>query len=81
MSPFYDDDYRQLSLSVHCNQAGILNTGSGFLVRKGMLALCNAAFIAANVLTGAFRIKEFDPQIQSQHSRLEALMRKKEMHL
>ena len=78
LSPYYDDDYRQLSLSVHSNQAGIVNAASGFLVRKGMLSLCSATAMASHVLTGAFRIKVFDLELASQQDRLEALLKKEE---
>jgi hypothetical protein len=76
LSPLYDDDYRQLCLAVHSNQAGILNSASGFLVRKGLLSICNAVFLASQVLTGAFRLKSFDAELQSHHARMEELMRK-----
>jgi hypothetical protein len=76
LSPYYDDDYRQLSLTVHGNQAGVLNAGSGFLVRKGMLAICTSTFLACEVLTTAFKIKSFDAELKDHHSRLDALMQK-----
>jgi hypothetical protein len=76
--PFYDDEYRQLCLTVHCNAAGILNAGTGFLVRKGALALCNATFLASQVLTGAFRVKAFDAELTDHHARLEAVMKNRE---
>jgi hypothetical protein len=76
LSPFYDDDYRQLSLAVHSNQAGILNSASGFLVRKAMLALSNATFLANQVLCSTFRIKTYGAAVQSHRARLEALMKK-----
>ena len=78
LSPFYDDEYRQLCLTVHSNAAGILNAASGFLVRKGALAVCNATFFASQVLTGAFRVKTFEPQLMDHHARIEALMKKPE---
>jgi hypothetical protein len=79
LSPFYDDEYRQLCLTVHCNAAGILNAGSGFLVRKGALALCNAVFFASQVVTGAFGVKRFEAQLKDHHARLAALMKKPEV--
>jgi hypothetical protein len=72
--PFYDDDYRQLSLAVHANQAGILNSASGFLVRKGALAICNSVFITCHVLSGVFRVKTFDSTLEKQYTRLNQLM-------
>jgi hypothetical protein len=76
LSPFYDDDYRQLSLAAHGNQAGVLNSASGFLVRKGALALCNAASVASHVLCGTHGLKAFDTVLAKHQSRLEALMQK-----
>lgn len=75
LSPYYEDDYRQLSLTVHSNQAGILNAGSGFLVRKGMIVLCNAALLASATLCDAFRLRaQFDAEVQNHHNWLAALM-------
>jgi hypothetical protein len=76
LSPYYDDDYRQLSLAVHSNQAGILNSTSGYLVRMGMLALCNATFFASQVITTAFGIKTFDQELNDHLTRMETLMHK-----
>ncbi len=73
--PYYDDDYRQLSLTVHSNQAGILNAGSGFLVRKGLLALCNASLMASAVLCDAFRLRpSFNEKIEEHEGRLSEVM-------
>ncbi len=75
LSPYYDDDYRQLSLTVHSNQAGILNAGSGFLVRKGMLALCNASLMASAVLCDAFQLRPtFNEKIEEHEARLSEVM-------
>ena len=75
--PYYDEDYSQLSLTVHANQAGILNTGSGFLVRKGMLAVCNATMLASAILCDVFHLREeFDGAIQGQYVQLGSLMQK-----
>jgi hypothetical protein len=73
LSPFYDDDYRQLSLAVHSNQAGILNAASGFLVRKAMLALCHTTHRATHVLCRAFQAKEYLPTLQEYEKRLETV--------
>lgn len=79
LTPFYDDEYRQLSLTVHSNQAGILNAGSGFLIRKGMLALCNASLIACASLCDAFRLRtSYDDKIKEHESRIAKLMRQPE---
>ena len=76
LTPFYDDEYRQLSLTVHSNQAGILNAGSGFLVRKGMLAICSAALLASASLCDAFCLRSiFNDKIQDHEVRLADLMR------
>lgn len=76
LNPYYDDDYRQLSLSVHSNQAGIINSASGYLIRKGMLAICSSTFMASQVLTGAFRLTSFDSELATHQSRLETLINK-----
>ena len=77
LKPYYDDDYRQLSLTVHSNQAGILNAGSGFLVRKGMLALCNAALLASATLCDAFRLRRvFNAELEAHEARLAELMQR-----
>jgi hypothetical protein len=77
LSPYYDEDYRQLSLTVHSNQSGIINAGSGFLVRKGMLAVCNATMLASATLCDVFHIREeFDATIQGQYGQLKSLMQK-----
>jgi hypothetical protein len=76
LSPYYDDDYRLLSLTVHGNQAGILNAGSGFLVRKGMLALSNATFLASLFLSRAHRLKAHDELLENHKNRLEMLMKR-----
>ena len=76
LSAYYDDDYRLLSLTVHANQAGILNAASGFLVRKAMLALCHSAYYACQVLCGAHRIRTFDAELEAQEIRLTALTNK-----
>jgi hypothetical protein len=76
LTPLYDDEYRQLSLTVHSNQAGILNAGSGFLVRKGMLAICIAALQASASLCDAFRLRaNYNDKIQEHEARLADLMR------
>lgn len=76
LSPLYDDEYRQLSLTVHSNQAGILNAGSGFLVRKGMLAICVAALQASASLCDAFRLRAtFNDTLLDHEARLADLMR------
>jgi hypothetical protein len=70
LSPYYDEDYRQLSLTVHANQAGILNAGSGYLVRKGMLAVCNSVLLASATLCDVFHLRqEFDDEIQGQFAK------------
>lgn len=74
LSPYYDDDYRHLSLAVHGNQAGIINAAHGFLVKKALLALSNALFIGANVLAGVFRVKKFDEKLDSHRHEMERLM-------
>lgn len=80
MSDFYDNDYRWLSLTVHSNQAGILNSISGFLARKGVLALSNAAYFAAVITARAFGVQQqFDARLQDQHGRMEALMRRPDL--
>ncbi len=77
LKPYYDDDYRQLSLTVHGNQAGIVNAGSGFLVRKGMIALCNAVLLPGATLCDVFRLRPgFDTHLQDQHRRLEEFMQR-----
>jgi superfamily II DNA or RNA helicase len=51
------------------------NAGSGFLVRKGMLAVCNAALLASATLCDAFRLRsKFDGMLQEHHDRLAVLM-------
>jgi len=79
LSPLYDDDYRQLSLAIHSNQAGILNSASGFLVRKGMLSLCNSTFLASRVLTEAFQIKSYYSALEDHFARTELLMRQPDL--
>jgi hypothetical protein len=76
LSPFYDDDYRQLSLAVHSNQAGILNSASGFLVRKGMLALCTSTHLASQVICAMFRLKSHSLALKTHHARLEVFINK-----
>jgi hypothetical protein len=77
LSPYYEDDYRQLSLTVHSNQAGILNAGSGFLVRKGMLAVCNAALLASATLCDAFRLRTtFNDELEAHEARLAKVMQR-----
>ena len=76
LTPLYDDEYRQLSLTVHSNQAGILNAGSGFLVRKGMLAICIATLQASASLCDAFRLRAtFNDKLHEHEARLADLMR------
>jgi hypothetical protein len=76
LSPFYEDDYRFLSLTVHANQAGVLNSMSGFLVRKGLLACSNAAFFASHVLIRVFGLGDPDQALAIYRSRMETLMGK-----
>lgn len=79
LKPYYDDDYRQLSLTIHSNQAGILNAGSGYLVRKAMLALCSAALLASATLCDAFNLRTtFNDQLQDHEARLAHLMRQRD---
>jgi hypothetical protein len=76
LTPLYDDEYRQLSLTVHSNQAGILNAGSGFLVRKGLLAICIAALQASAALCDAFQLRPiFNDKLLDHEARLADLMR------
>jgi hypothetical protein len=76
LTPLYDDEYRQLSLTVHCNQAGILNAGSGFLVRKGMLAICIAALQGSASLCDAFRLRaNYNDKLLDHEARLADLLR------
>jgi hypothetical protein len=74
MTPFYEDEYRQLSLTVHSNQAGILNAVSGFLVQKGMLALCASTLQTSHILTGVFQLKQFYQELDAQEKRFEMLI-------
>jgi len=77
LSPYYDDDYRFLSLLVHGNQTGILNSGTGFLTRKGLLALSNAMFFASINLSSVFRMSaKFAPELTAQRGRMEAMMQR-----
>jgi hypothetical protein len=75
LSPYYDDDYRWLSLLVHANQVGIHNTAAGFLSRKGSLALANAIFITANGMVGLFCLgKAFDSDIADLQAQLDTML-------
>ncbi len=77
LSDFYDDDYRLLSLSVHANQSGILNAGSGFLVRKGLLTLSNCLCITSFLLGRVFKVlKEHKATLDQQKEQMETLMKK-----
>lgn len=80
LTPYYDDDYRFLSLLVHGNQFGIMNSATGFLTRKGLLALSNGVFFASTILSRVFRLKaKFETEITEHQSRVEAMMRKPEL--
>ena len=80
LSPYYDDDYRFLSLLVHANQTGILNSGTGFLTRKGLLALSNAMFCASSNLSSVFLLRaKFDPEITAHQSRMQAMMQRQDL--
>jgi hypothetical protein len=80
LSPHYDDDYRFLSLLVHANQSGILNSGTGFLTRKGLLALSNAIFYASSNLSSLFRLRaKYEPEINAHQSRMEAMMQRPDL--
>jgi hypothetical protein len=75
LTPYYNHDYKQLCLAVHANQAGILNAASGFLVQKGMLALCSAALLASATLCDRYRLRStFENELNDQHTRLAQLM-------
>lgn len=77
LSPYYDDDYRFLSMGVHGNQFGIWNTGSGFLVRKGLLSVSNSLYFAGVGIANAFGTRDcFDPALQALRVQMEDLMRK-----
>ncbi len=76
LSIFYDDDYGQLSLTVHANQAGILNAATGFLARKAMVALCHSTIYACYVLCGVHGLKEFDAELKEHAMRLAELTKK-----
>ena len=79
MTPFYDDEYRQLCLTVHSNQAGILNPGSGFMVRKGMLALCSASLMACASLCDAYKLRaSYDDKLKDHEAQIGELMRRGE---
>jgi hypothetical protein len=76
LEAFYDDEYRQLSLPVHANLAGIVNAGSGFLVCKGMVVLCNAVHFATSVLCNQFRLgPPLETDMRALFVRMEALMK------
>jgi hypothetical protein len=80
LSPYYNDDYRFLSLPVHANQTGILNSGTGFLTRKGLLALSNAMFFASSNLSSVFRMRaKFDPEITAQQGQIVAMMQRPDL--
>jgi hypothetical protein len=76
LTPYYDDDYRFLSLTVHANQAGILNAMTGFLSRKAMIALCHATYLACQVLSGVFAIKTYDAELVEHEQRMTQLTKK-----
>lgn len=79
LTPLYDDEYRQLCLTVHSNQAGILNTGSGFMVRKGMLALCGASLMACASLCDAYQLRpNYDAKLKEHEAEIGELMRRGE---
>lgn len=76
LTPYYDDDYRLLSLTVHANQSGILNATTGFLTRKAMIALCHATYLACHVLSGVFSIKAYDAELAEHEQRMTELTKK-----
>ena len=78
LTPYYDDDYRFLSLTVHANQAGIVNAAHGFLTRKAMIALCHATYMACQVLGGVFSIKAHDAELVDHERRLAELTMKQD---
>ena len=76
LSPYYDDDYRWLSLFTHGNQAGIENSISGFLPKKAMQALCSASSVAGACLSKAFGVYErFSARLDEHHARVQAFLR------
>jgi hypothetical protein len=80
LSPYYDDDYRFLSLVVHANQTGILNSGTGFLTRKGLLALANAMFVASSNLSSIFCLRaKYDAELDTHQSRMQTMMQKPDL--
>jgi hypothetical protein len=80
LSPYYDDDYRFLSLHVHANQIGILNTATGFLSRKAGLALANALFLTTNALVGVSALgDQFDTELAGIRARMDTLMKRPDL--
>lgn len=80
LTPYYDDDYRFLSLHVHANQIGIMNAATGFLSRKAGVALANALFITTNALVGVAGLSaQFDPELATIQSRVEAIMERPDL--
>lgn len=70
-------DYRFLSLHVHANQIGIMNTAAGFLSRKAGLALANALFITTNALVGVAGLSaQLDADLTGIMARMDALMQR-----
>lgn len=80
LTPYYDDDYRFLSLHVHANQIGIMNTAAGFLSRKAGIALANALFITTNALVGVAGLSaQFDADLTGIKARMDTLMQRPDL--
>lgn len=77
LSVFYDDEYRLLSLGVHSNYAGILNAGSGYLVRKGLLGISVSVHLASSSIANAFKVSEKHREtLTRQRERMEILLKR-----